>query len=201
MLWQHALYIQVHFLHEDLIVEAVQKAVEEQLLNCATSRTYFTQTLLPGANIPAALPPEEDTGPSTSTKGNSAKPCACVSVSSHLCLCFPPSSLFPIPSSSLDKPSTYAYHMVRTDSREQTLDAFMVPRSLEQARGSGEGDEELIEEAGPSSEGVELAVDATMAEPRSEGGAEVGGLGKRKHTPESSERYKTSVAIATRFAI
>eukprot|EP00731_Ephydatia_muelleri_P030657 Em0022g171a len=145
---------EVHFLHEDLIVEAVQKAVEEQLLNCATSRTYFTQTLLPGANIPAALPPEEDTGPSTSTK---------------------------------DKPSTYAYHMVRTDSREQTLDAFMVPRSLEQARGSGEGDEELIEEAGPSSEGVELAVDATMAEPRSEGGAEVGGLGKRKHTPESSE--------------
>lgn len=70
----------------------------------------------------------------------------------------------------------------------------MVPTSLEQAR--AEGEEELIEEeAGPSSKGAELAIDATMAEPRTEGEAE--GLGKRKHAPESSERYKILTAIAT----
>ena len=32
--------------------------------------------------------------------------------------------------SSVDKPS-YAYQMVRTDSKEQKLDAFVVPRSLQ----------------------------------------------------------------------
>ena len=30
-----------------------------------------------------------------------------------------------------DKQPTYAYQMVRTDAREQTLDAFMVPKSVE----------------------------------------------------------------------
>ena len=43
------LLVQVHLLHEDLIVEEVQKAVDERLQGCNTSRTYFTQALLPGA--------------------------------------------------------------------------------------------------------------------------------------------------------
>ena len=38
---------QVHFLHEDVVVESVQKAVEEGLLGCNVSRTYYTQALLP----------------------------------------------------------------------------------------------------------------------------------------------------------
>lgn len=45
-------HIQVHFLHEDMIVESIQKAVEERLLGCNASRTYFTQALLPGASVP-----------------------------------------------------------------------------------------------------------------------------------------------------
>ncbi|XP_062375957.1 DNA mismatch repair protein Mlh1 [Sardina pilchardus] len=43
---------EVHFLHEDCIIESVQKHVESKLLGSNTSRTYFTQTLLPG--LPAS---------------------------------------------------------------------------------------------------------------------------------------------------
>ncbi|XP_074531346.1 DNA mismatch repair protein Mlh1 [Halichoeres trimaculatus] len=39
---------EVHFLHEDAVIESVQKHVESKLLGSNTSRTFFTQTLLPG---------------------------------------------------------------------------------------------------------------------------------------------------------
>ncbi|KAL6487891.1 hypothetical protein MHYP_G00045170 [Metynnis hypsauchen] len=39
---------EVHFLHEDCIIESVQKHIESKLLGSNSSRTYFTQTLLPG---------------------------------------------------------------------------------------------------------------------------------------------------------
>ncbi|XP_077469045.1 DNA mismatch repair protein Mlh1 [Stigmatopora argus] len=39
---------EVHFLHEDSIIESVQKHIEAKLLGSNSSRTYFTQTLLPG---------------------------------------------------------------------------------------------------------------------------------------------------------
>jgi DNA mismatch repair protein MLH1 len=38
---------EVHFLHEDVVVESVQRAVEAGLLGCNVSRTYYTQALLP----------------------------------------------------------------------------------------------------------------------------------------------------------
>lgn len=66
------LHTQVHFLHEDVIVESIQKAVEERLLSCNASRTYFTQALLPGAAVPVAagsLQLQEDSG-SSGTKKN-----------------------------------------------------------------------------------------------------------------------------------
>ncbi|XP_036394222.1 DNA mismatch repair protein Mlh1 isoform X2 [Megalops cyprinoides] len=53
---------EVHFLHEDSIVEGIQKHVESKLLGSNASRTYFTQTLLPGLAISAA-----ETKPSIST--------------------------------------------------------------------------------------------------------------------------------------
>ncbi|KPP59518.1 DNA mismatch repair protein Mlh1-like [Scleropages formosus] len=52
---------EVHFLHEDAIIESVQKHVEGKLLGSNSSRTYFTQTLLPG--LPA---PGGDVRPSSS---------------------------------------------------------------------------------------------------------------------------------------
>ncbi|KAM4592136.1 DNA mismatch repair protein Mlh1 isoform 2-T2 [Odontesthes bonariensis] len=39
---------EVHFLHEDSVIESVQKHIESKLLGSNSSRTYFTQTLLPG---------------------------------------------------------------------------------------------------------------------------------------------------------
>ncbi|XP_068203358.1 DNA mismatch repair protein Mlh1-like [Palaemon carinicauda] len=41
---------EVHFLHEELIIEKIQQAVETKLLGCNSSRTFYTQALLPGAN-------------------------------------------------------------------------------------------------------------------------------------------------------
>ncbi|XP_037075337.1 DNA mismatch repair protein Mlh1-like [Pollicipes pollicipes] len=45
---------QVHFLHEDRIIELIQKKVDSVLLGTSAARTFYTQTLLPGA---AAAPP------------------------------------------------------------------------------------------------------------------------------------------------
>lgn len=42
---------EVHFLHEDCITESVQKHIESKLLGANSSRTYFTQTLLPGLSV------------------------------------------------------------------------------------------------------------------------------------------------------
>ncbi|KAA8590061.1 DNA mismatch repair protein Mlh1 [Etheostoma spectabile] len=42
---------EVHFLHEDSVVESIQKHVESKLLGSNSSRTYFTQTLLPGLSV------------------------------------------------------------------------------------------------------------------------------------------------------
>ncbi|XP_071375722.1 DNA mismatch repair protein Mlh1 [Centroberyx affinis] len=44
---------EVHFLHEDCIIESVQKHIESKLLGSNSSRTYFTQTLLPGLSVSA----------------------------------------------------------------------------------------------------------------------------------------------------
>lgn len=63
--------LQVHFLHEDMIVEAIQKAVEERLLGCNSSRTYFTQAVLPGARVPLSL----EEGGAAVGEGKSASSC------------------------------------------------------------------------------------------------------------------------------
>lgn len=38
---------EVHFLHEDAIIDCIQKSIQEYLLSCSSSRTYYTQSLLP----------------------------------------------------------------------------------------------------------------------------------------------------------
>ena len=37
---------QVHFLHEDKIIKTIQQCIEDKLLGCNNSCTYYTQTLL-----------------------------------------------------------------------------------------------------------------------------------------------------------
>ncbi len=86
----------------------------------------------------------------------------------------------------------YAYHLVRTDAREQKLDAFVVPRSLQgEVSEGGGGDEEAGErgekEAGREEEASEAVGEAMEVEVvRVEGG----GQGKGKGTPGSSLKGK-----------
>ncbi|XP_052648958.1 DNA mismatch repair protein Mlh1 isoform X2 [Harpia harpyja] len=86
---------EVHFLHEDSILERVQQHVESNLLGSNSSRLYFTQTLLPGANCSSSEVVKASANSSAVTKGTGDK--------------------------------VYAHQMVRTDSREQKLDAFLQP--------------------------------------------------------------------------
>ncbi|XP_048755087.2 DNA mismatch repair protein Mlh1-like [Ostrea edulis] len=84
---------EVHFLHEEAIISSIQSAVEAKLLGANTSRTYYTQALLPGA--PISLDSKDEDSKSSKSCGGPEK--------------------------------TYAHHMVRTDSKEQKLEAFIKP--------------------------------------------------------------------------
>ena len=55
---------EVRFLHEDSIIESVQKTIETRLLGCNVSRTYYTQALLPGATVIPELS-KDDTNKNT----------------------------------------------------------------------------------------------------------------------------------------
>ncbi|XP_004614636.2 DNA mismatch repair protein Mlh1 [Sorex araneus] len=89
---------EVHFLHEDSILERVQQHIESRLLGSNSSRMYYTQTLLPALAGPSGevIKSASGVGPS-SASGSGEK--------------------------------VYAHQMVRTDSREQKLDAFLQPLS------------------------------------------------------------------------
>lgn len=89
---------EVHFLHEDSILDRVQQHIESKLLGSNSSRMYFTQTLLPGLAGPSGEVVKSTTGVTLSSTSGSG-----------------------------DK--VYAHQMVRTDSREQKLDAFLQPGS------------------------------------------------------------------------
>ncbi|XP_068940419.1 DNA mismatch repair protein Mlh1 isoform X2 [Petaurus breviceps papuanus] len=128
---------EVHFLHEDSILERVQQHIEGQLLGANSSRTYFTQTLLPGVAGPVTEGLKPAAGASASTQGASDK--------------------------------VYAHHMVRTDSREQKLDAFLQPVSrpsvrhplapspeLQPAATAGQPDEEMEELPGSPEPAAEV---------------------------------------------
>ncbi|XP_007425810.1 DNA mismatch repair protein Mlh1 isoform X1 [Python bivittatus] len=83
---------EVHFLHEDSILERVQQHIESKLLGSNSSRMYFTQTLLPAVTAPST---EVVKSAKSSTIQGSEK--------------------------------VYAHQMIRTDSRDQKLDAFLQP--------------------------------------------------------------------------
>uniref|UniRef100_A0A8C3KAS4 DNA mismatch repair protein MLH1 n=1 Tax=Calidris pygmaea TaxID=425635 RepID=A0A8C3KAS4_9CHAR len=118
---------EVHFLHEDSILERVQQHVESKLLGSNSSRMYFTQTLLPGADCSSSEVVKSAADSSAVAKGTSNK--------------------------------VYAHQMVRTDSREQKLDAFLQPVNNPLSTGPTEGTTGA--DAGPP-EGAVRAQDAEM---------------------------------------
>uniref|UniRef100_H3AH00 DNA mismatch repair protein MLH1 n=1 Tax=Latimeria chalumnae TaxID=7897 RepID=H3AH00_LATCH len=108
---------EVHFLHEDSIIECVQRHVESKLLGSNSSRTYFTQTLLPGPAISSSdIVKAATTGSSSTGQGTTDR--------------------------------VYAHQMVRTDFREQKLDAFLQP--VIQAQGAAASDTAGTDAAGQS---------------------------------------------------
>ena len=44
-----------------MIIESIQKCIEERLLGCNESRVFYTQTLLPGASVPTLSLNADDT--------------------------------------------------------------------------------------------------------------------------------------------
>ncbi|GAA6214051.1 DNA mismatch repair protein Mlh1 isoform X1 [Lates japonicus] len=59
---------EVHFLHEDSVIESVQKHIESKLLGSNSSRTYFTQTLLPGLSVSGGSEVKSSTTAADSTE-------------------------------------------------------------------------------------------------------------------------------------
>ncbi|NXY07684.1 MLH1 protein, partial [Pteruthius melanotis] len=150
---------EVHFLHEDSILERVQQHVESKLLGSNSSRMYFTQTLLPGADCSSSEVVKSAANPSVVTKGTSDK--------------------------------VYAHQMVRTDSREQKLDAFLQPVNNPLNAGPTEVTTEV--NAGPP-EGADRPQDAEMEEVSDlvemadiqEDAVKPGGLSESRHlSPET----------------
>ncbi|KAM5314041.1 DNA mismatch repair protein Mlh1 isoform 1-T1 [Glossophaga mutica] len=153
---------EVHFLHEDSILERVQQHVESKLLGANSSRMYFTQTLLPNLAGPSGEVVKAATGETTSSASKSG-----------------------------DK--VYGYQMVRTDSREQKLDAFLqpvskasqpqvtVPEDSTDPSGARENDEEMQELPAPA--------DVATENQSSEQGA-------AKGTPDMAEKRGTPSSLS-----
>uniref|UniRef100_A0A8C6S410 MutL homolog 1, colon cancer, nonpolyposis type 2 (E. coli) n=1 Tax=Neogobius melanostomus TaxID=47308 RepID=A0A8C6S410_9GOBI len=55
---------EVHFLHEDGVIESVQRHIESKLLGSNSSRTYFTQTLLPSLPVSEGVEVKSTSEPS-----------------------------------------------------------------------------------------------------------------------------------------
>eukprot|EP00794_Sanderia_malayensis_P005440 gene5440-6119_t len=89
---------EVHFLHEEAIIESIQRAVDSKLLGANESRHYYTQTFIP-------------------TLGQTTL-----------------ADITDISSTSLEEQKSvnknekvYAHQMIRTDAREQKIEAFYQP--------------------------------------------------------------------------
>ncbi|NWH56518.1 MLH1 protein, partial [Geococcyx californianus] len=130
---------EVHFLHEDSILERVQQHVESKLLGSNSSRMYFTQTLLPGADC-SSSEAVKSANFSVSTKGTTDK--------------------------------VYAHQMVRTDSREQKLDAFLQPVNNPLSTGPAEATTEV--NAGPQDDEMEDVSDVVEMTDVQEGTVKLG---------------------------
>ncbi|XP_066922059.1 DNA mismatch repair protein Mlh1-like [Clytia hemisphaerica] len=92
---------EVKFLHEEAIIESIQKCVETKLLGSNESRQYYTQSLIPkmlsaGVDCPVA----DIVQGNQSDKNNNAN------------------------EGESEKKKLYAHQMVRTDAREQKIEAF-----------------------------------------------------------------------------
>ncbi|XP_054847024.1 DNA mismatch repair protein Mlh1 isoform X2 [Eublepharis macularius] len=155
---------EVHFLHEDHILEHVQQHIENKLLGSNSSRMYFTQTLLPGI---------------TASSTDVVKPASSSSANQGIG----------------DK--VYARQMVRTDSRDQKLDAFLQPADKSKTSGlaamaAGESNsKQTCKEIGPQDAEMEECSDFNVRTTRVETVQKPEGTMERQQTsPEDTHASK-----------
>jgi len=99
---------EVNFLNEDEIIEKICNDIRVKLANVDTSRTFMTQTLLPGARVPLATSPDPSI---SSSKSDIGKPTPKI------------------------KPRPYENNLVRTDAKLRTITS-MLPSSSTRSRDS-----------------------------------------------------------------
>ncbi|KAK2627694.1 hypothetical protein QTJ16_002340 [Diplocarpon rosae] len=88
---------EVNFLNEDEIIEKICLDIRTNLANVDTSRTFMTQTLLPGVRLPSAVTPDAD-NPTDNTA-----------------------------SSSIPKSKPYENNLVRTDAKLRKITSMLLP--------------------------------------------------------------------------
>ena len=93
---------EVNFLNEDEIIEHICDAIRSQLSKVDTSRTFMTQTLLPGVTVPSL---DESSDAGTSTKGHFSSRTT--------------------PTSASSRP--YENNLVRTDSKIRKITSMLPP--------------------------------------------------------------------------
>lgn len=172
---------EVHFLHEDEIVECIQRAVETRLSRANASRTFYAQTLLPiGSLASGSAAPERAVEPPP--VGNAPAP---LLASAHA----PPPAARPhrpsAPLSVGQRPtvprpvsSRADYHLVRTDSRLRTLDAYLQPHGTRTTQPllASDDDQAAMESSarrgeGPSSSDTSVASSAPTDDVANSGGS------------------------------
>lgn len=90
---------EVNFLNEDEIIDAICSTIRQKLANVDTSRTFTTQTLLPGAKAPARTTSSDATASPSQSSGATPK----------------------------SKP--YENNLVRTDAKLRTITSMLPPSS------------------------------------------------------------------------
>ncbi|KAH7063339.1 hypothetical protein B0J12DRAFT_758620 [Macrophomina phaseolina] len=104
---------EVHFLNEDEIIEIICDEIRSRLGAVDTSRTFMTQSLLPGAMVPtiqaSATPARASTAASSSTQSEG------------------PSSTRRIPQHKGSTQRPYENNLVRTDSRVRKITTMFLP--------------------------------------------------------------------------
>lgn len=111
---------EVHFLHENRIIEAICDAFQEALENANHSRTFYTQALLPGASDPTKKTTTDQDGEELEDGALE-------------------------PKSTLKPTTVPEYKYVRTDSRVTTLDTFIYKPTQQQQQSLTEQADDSME--------------------------------------------------------
>lgn len=116
---------EVHFMNEEEVIATICEAIQDRLGDANVSRNFLTQTLLPQVSAISRTEDGSKKPGSLSFLAEKLQPTSPFTplITQVLIYFFIYHSLF------LSAPKVYEYNQVRTDSRAQTLDSFLVSAS------------------------------------------------------------------------